>query len=92
MSLMKIIDGPEVVGEKVENWLGDGTLDAMANAYVEPVPDEVEVKRKIERRQRIAEANEPFAPPYKDVMLMSKSGSLAVLKKMMPYLSGGGRF
>ena len=89
MSLTKIVDGPEVIGERAENWLGDGTLDAMAEAYTEPVPDEKDVKRKAERAKRIEEAHEPFAPPYKDVMMMSKSGSLDVLKKMMPYLSGG---
>lgn len=82
MSLMKIIDGPEVVGAKVEEWDGDSVLAAMADAYTEPVPDETEVKRRIEREQRIKEAHEPFSPPYKDVMLMSKSGSLAVLRKL----------
>ena len=87
MTLTVIIDGPEVVGERVENWLGDGTLDAMAGAYTEPVPDEKDVKRKAERAKRIEEANEPYAPSYKDRMIMSKSGSLDVLKAMMPYLT-----
>lgn len=89
MTLTVIVDGPEVVGERAEDWLGDGTLDAMAEAYTEPVPDEKDVKRKAERAKRIEEANEPFSPPYKNVMLMSKSGSLDVLKAMMPYLTGG---
>ena len=87
MTLTVIIDGPEVVGAKVEDWDGDGTLDAMAEAYTEPVPDETEVKRKEEREQRIEEAHTYGAPPYRWQVRVANSGSLDVLKMMMPYLT-----
>lgn len=86
MSLVVLLDGPEIVGVKdLTEWEGDETIDLLADSYVEPGPDAKEVLMKKMREQRKEEARnaDMFGVAYEDVKRLETSGGLDALRALI---------
>ena len=77
--LMRMYDGPEVVGVKVEDWTGDSIIGDLTAGFESMRADEEEMKRKAERQRRLLEEKESLIPQKRLKMVDSSVSALKAL-------------